>query len=63
MTAKGAAFANYLLDEKPDVWQAKLKIDGPPCVFVFNRRGRLVKKFHDHVDYTEIERLVADLLK
>jgi thiol-disulfide isomerase/thioredoxin len=63
LAAREATFVNFLLDEKPDVWQAKLKIDGPPCVFVFDRRGRLVKRYHDHVDYAEIERLVADLLK
>src|SRR5262249_46241839 len=63
LIAQGAEFANFLLDEKPQTWQAKLKIDGPPCVFVFDRRGRLVKRYHDHVDYAEIERLVADLLR
>jgi thiol-disulfide isomerase/thioredoxin len=60
---KKATFLNLLLDERPDVWQAKLKIDGPPCVFVFNRAGGLLKKFHDDVDYRDIERLVTDALK
>ncbi len=63
LATKGAEFINFVLDEKPDTWQAKLKIDGPPCVFVFDRRGRLVKRYHDHVDYAEIDRLVMDLLK
>ena len=63
LTAQRAGIANYMLNEKPDVWQAKLKIDGPPCVFVFNRRGELAKKLHDDVDYREIERTVVDLLK
>jgi thiol-disulfide isomerase/thioredoxin len=63
LAAKGASFANYVLDEKYELWQAKLKIDGPPCVFVFDRRGRLVKRYHDRVDYAEIDRLVVDLLK
>ncbi len=63
LVEKQAAFANYLLDEKPEVWQTKLKIGGPPCVFVFDRRGRLVKKYHDHVDYGDIEKLVVSLLK
>ena len=62
LTAQQAAFRNFLLDEKPQVWQARLKIDGPPCVFLFNRRGDLVKKYHDHVDYDEIDRLVAECL-
>jgi len=63
LNEKQAAFSNFLLDEKPEFWQDKLKIDGPPCVFVFDRDGRLVKKYHDDVDYGEIDRIVADLLK
>lgn len=60
---KKATFSNFLLEERPEFWQAKLKIDGPPCVFVFNRAGGLVKKYHDDVDYRDIERLVTDALK
>ena len=60
---RNATCVNYLLDEPPAVWQAKLKIDGPPCVFVFNRRGELLKKYHDSVDYADIERIVVDALK
>jgi thiol-disulfide isomerase/thioredoxin len=63
LTEKKATFSNFLLDERPEFWQAKLKIDGPPCVFVFNRAGGLVKRFHDDVDYREIERIVIDALK
>jgi thiol-disulfide isomerase/thioredoxin len=62
LSDRKAAFANFLLDEKPALWQARLKIDGPPCVFIFDRRGRLMKKYHDDVDYAAIERLVVDLL-
>jgi thiol-disulfide isomerase/thioredoxin len=58
-----ATFANFVLAEKPEVWQAKLKIEGPPCVFLFNRRGELVKKFRGDVDYKEIETIVVDRLK
>ena len=56
-----ASFTNLILDEKSEVWREKLKIDGPPCVFVFNREGKL-KKF-DSPDYVEIEKYVAELLK
>jgi thiol-disulfide isomerase/thioredoxin len=63
LTDKQAAFSNYMLDEKATFWQEKLKIDGPPCVFVFDRSGRLVKKYHDDVDYNEIDHIVVDLLK
>ena len=63
LAAQQASFPNYMLNEKPEFWQAKLNIDGPPCVFIFNRRGELVRKFHDDVDYSEIERLVTEALK
>jgi thiol-disulfide isomerase/thioredoxin len=59
-----ATFTNLILDEKPELWQSKLKIDGPPLVMVFNRKGDLEQKFVDKdVDYAVIEKLVAELLK
>jgi thiol-disulfide isomerase/thioredoxin len=59
-----ATMNNLILDEKPAVWQVKLKIDGPPLVIVFNRKGELEQKFVDkEVDYTVIGKLVAELLK
>jgi hypothetical protein len=69
LESKKATFTNLILDEKPEVWQEKLKIDGPPAVFVFGRDGKLVKKFAEgvegaeHVDYAKIEQLVTELLK
>ncbi|MCX7702463.1 MAG: thioredoxin-like domain-containing protein [Gemmataceae bacterium] len=63
LSAQRADTENYWLQEKPEVWQAKLKIDGPPCVFLFDRRGRLVKKYHDHVDYEDIGRRIEVLLR
>jgi thiol-disulfide isomerase/thioredoxin len=63
LTDQKALFANYLLNEKPPVWLAKLKVTGVPCAFVFNRRGELLKKFHDNVDYGAIEQIVVEALK
>jgi len=60
---RGAAFANYLLDEKAETWQEKLKIDGPPLVVVFDRQGNKAKEYRDDVKYDEIEKLAAKLLK
>lgn len=61
---KKASFNNFILDEKVEVWQEKLEIDGPPCVFVFDAEGKLAKKFKpEDVDYAEVEKLVAKLLK
>ena len=56
-----ATFTNLVLDEKTEVWQEKLKFDGPPCVFVFNREGKW-KKF-ESPDYAEVEKYAVELLK
>ncbi|HTK75849.1 MAG TPA: TlpA disulfide reductase family protein [Gemmataceae bacterium] len=64
LDAQKATFTNLILDEKPEVWQSKLKIDGPPLVIVFNKDGGLEQKFVDKaVDYEKIGQLVAELLK
>jgi thiol-disulfide isomerase/thioredoxin len=58
-----ATFTNVLLDEKPEVWQDKLRKPEVPIVFVFNRAGKVAKKYTDNVSYAEIEKLVVELLK
>src|SRR5579864_382802 len=63
LTKQQGTFANFILDEKPEVWQQKLKIDGPPCVFVFGRKGELLKRYHDGVDYKDVEVIVVEALK
>jgi hypothetical protein len=63
LKAKKATFTNLILDEKPEVWQEKLNIDGPPCVFVFNREGKVIKQYKEGVDYGEVEKLVVEELK
>jgi thiol-disulfide isomerase/thioredoxin len=57
---------NLLLDEKGELWKERLGIDGPPCVYVFNQDGRIAGKWPDakgQVDYDEIEKKVAELMK
>jgi thiol-disulfide isomerase/thioredoxin len=64
LTARKATCRNVLLDEKPEVWQTKWKIVGPPCVFLFDRDGKLVQRWADkEIDYDVIEKRVAELLK
>jgi hypothetical protein len=62
LRSQGATFRNFILDEKAEFWQDKLKFDGPPCVFVFNREGGIAKQFKDEFTYTDVEKLVKDLL-
>lgn len=65
LESKKATFTNLMLSDKIDDVLEKLKISGPPAVFVFNKEGGIAKKFSDEppVDYTDIEKLVVELLK
>jgi thiol-disulfide isomerase/thioredoxin len=63
-----ATFANYWLDEKPEVWQERWHITGPPAVFVFDRQGRRAARFDTEDDnkpftYADVEKLVQQLLE
>lgn len=64
LTKNQATFTNVILEATMDEWQAKLKIDSYPAVFVFNRDNRIVKKMvGEQVDYAAIEAEVVKLLK
>ena len=63
LTEKKATFRNFILNEKPAFWEEKLKIDGPPCAFVFDRDGKIAKKFDGFFEYAKVEPVVAQLLK
>jgi hypothetical protein len=60
---KKATFSNFLLNETDETWQEKLKLDGPPAVFVFDREGKPAKKFTAKFTYEDVEKVVADLMK
>jgi thiol-disulfide isomerase/thioredoxin len=54
---------NLLLDEPVDVWQRKLNLDGPPCLFVFDRAGVLRLRITDEqFDTQAFDRRVVELL-
>jgi thiol-disulfide isomerase/thioredoxin len=64
---KKATFANYWLDEKPELWTDRWGIKGPPAVFVFDRQGKRAGKFdseegHKPWSYEDVEKLVQKLL-
>jgi hypothetical protein len=64
---QGAAFTNLLLDEEPALFETKLKIDGPPCVYIFNRANRFVVKRDGvgdkgRIDYEDFEKTIVQLL-
>jgi thiol-disulfide isomerase/thioredoxin len=55
---------NLLLAEKPESWVPKLKMNSIPCLFLFDREGRLINRYDgDSVDLAAIERRIVELLK
>jgi hypothetical protein len=60
---KNATFPNFQLNETEEFWQDKLKIDGPPAVFVFDREGKSAKKFNGSFTYEDVEKVVTELMK
>ncbi len=67
LVQKKATFANYLLDEKPEVWAERWHIQGPPTVFVFDRQGRRAARFDSEnpdkpLSYEDVKKLIQKLL-
>jgi hypothetical protein len=65
LVKNNATFTNLWLDESQEFWTEKFKIDGPPAVYVFDRRGKWVafKTEGDReVNPKEVEKLVVKLL-
>jgi thiol-disulfide isomerase/thioredoxin len=65
-----ATFTNVLLDEKPEFWGQKWDIkQGVPVAFVFDRQGKIVKKFSNEdpkappFTYDDVTKVVDELLK
>jgi hypothetical protein len=56
-------FPSYVLNETQETWQEKLKITGPPVVFLFGRDGKVARKFDEGVDYKEVEKAALEELK
>ena len=59
-----AAFANLWLDETQEFWTEKFKIIAPPCLFVYDRRGKWVQFKSDEkdIDHAAVEKLIVKLL-
>jgi uncharacterized protein YlxP (DUF503 family) len=63
LTKNQARFTNLLAEGDVEDWFNRLKIGSVPCVFIFDRENRRVKKLDEKVDYKDIEAEVARLLK
>lgn len=59
-----ANFTNLLLNETEDFWQKKFRMDGPPCMYVFNRQGKWTQLSAQSLDDQPklLDRLIEDLL-
>ena len=62
---KGAAFPNLILENDADEMYKTLDIPGPPCLYLFNRDNRFVKKMvgADQIDFQVVDTEIARLLK
>ena len=56
-----ATFQNLILDEKPVVWQNKLRIREIPCLFLFDRQGRIERRLSS-IDVQELDKIITRLL-
>jgi hypothetical protein len=63
LKAQKATFTNLILDEEVEAWQKKLGLNGPPAVFVYDRDGKVAKKFTDDFTYEDVEKVVQELVK
>jgi hypothetical protein len=53
---------NYHLAETQTVWMDRLEIEGYPAIFVFNKAGRIARKFSDEEEAkTEMATLIPKL--
>lgn len=54
---------NYYLAETQTSWMERLEIDGYPAIFVFNKAGRIARKFMDEEEAkTEMATLIPKLV-
>jgi thiol-disulfide isomerase/thioredoxin len=63
-----ATFENYLIDEKPEVWQKNWGFAAVPAVMVYGRDGKIAKKFtfddpNNQFTYKDVEKFVLPLLE
>lgn len=64
LRAQGSTCQHLMLNEATEDWQPRLKIQMLPCVFLFDRTGRLLHRWQgDEVDYGQIESRMAQALQ
>lgn len=62
LTQQQADCTSYILDTGWQEWQKKLKIAGPPCLYLFNRENYYVRKFTGEINPEVIKSEIAELI-
>src|SRR5436309_1073707 len=59
-----ATLTNLLLEEPMGVWKTKFGFSAPPCLFVFDRRGKWIRfdSDTDKIDRDVVEKTIVKLL-
>ncbi|MEX0677874.1 MAG: TlpA disulfide reductase family protein [Pirellulales bacterium] len=63
LRSQGATFDNVVSNEDSDALYRKLKLNSVPAIFVYDRAGKLRKRFEDEGAYEQVRPLVAELVK
>jgi len=62
LKSEGATFDNVMSNEESDALYRKFKLNSVPAIFVYDRSGKLRKRFEDAGSYEQVRPLVAELV-
>jgi thiol-disulfide isomerase/thioredoxin len=62
LQSQGATFDNVMSNEESDALYRKFKLNSVPAIFVYDRSGKLRKRFEDAGSYKQVRPLVAELV-
>jgi thiol-disulfide isomerase/thioredoxin len=63
LKAQGATFDNILSTDADTVLYKRLEINTVPSIFIYDRDGKLIKKFEGEPTYAQVEAFLEPLLK
>ena len=63
LRSQGATFDNVMSNEDSDALYRKFKLNSVPAIFVYDRSGKLRKRFVDEGAYEQVRPLVAELIQ
>jgi len=64
LQSQQAVTRNLLLNEKPEVWISKLKMNSVPTMFLFDREGQMINRWNgNEIHLDQIEKRITELLR